>query len=476
MKNILAILIIFLLFSSCNKLDELNQNIKDPATVPGESLFTGAQLAVANGITTPNVNRNNFRLYVQYWTETTYTDESNYDITSRPIPGNFWNILYRDVLMNLKESAKVLAETGTLPGDAPAVLTNKLAIVEVMTVYGYSVLVETFGNVPYTQALDPDILLPAYDDGLTIYKDLITRLNKAILDMDQAQASFGSADNMYHGNVAQWYKFANSLKLRMGMVLADADNALAATTVAEAADKVIMSNADNALFWYISSQPNNNPVNENLVKSGRNDFVGANTFIDVMNDLADPRLEFYFTTAGDPPVYVGGEYGASNDFSQFSHVAPALTEAEYPAIFFDLAEVEFLLAEGAERGFVGGTAAEHYNNAITASIEAYGGTADTIAAYLADPKVAYATATGTWQQKIGMQKWIALYNRGFDAWTSYRILDFPVLVAPPDAVSVLPLRLTYPIAEQTLNGANRAAAGAAIGGDDVGTKLFFDKN
>jgi len=282
---------------------------------------------------------------------------------------------------------------------------------------------------------------------------------------------------MYHGNVAMWYKFANSLKLRMGMVLADADNALAATTVAEAADKVIMANSENALFWYISSQPNNNPVNENLVKSGRNDFVGADTFINVLNDLEDPRRPFYYTTAGDPPVYVGGEYGASNDFSQFSHVADDLTEAEYPANFMDLAEVEFLLAEAVERGFsVGGSAEEHYNHAVEASIEYYGGTAAEAAAYLLNPKVAYATATGTWQEKIGMQKWIALYNRGFEAWTSYRILDFPVLVAPPDAVSVLPLRLTYPIAEQTLNGANRSAAASAIGGDDVGTKLFFDKN
>jgi len=55
-------------------------------------------------------------------------------------------------------------------------------------------------------------------------------------------------------------------------------------------------------------------------------------------------------------------------------------------------------------------------------------------------------------------------------------LDFPVLLPPETAESVLPLRLTYPTTEQTLNGANRAAAAAAIGGDNVGTKLFFDKN
>jgi hypothetical protein len=478
MKNIFVFIVTFLLLStSCKKLQELNVNIKDPTKVPGESLFTAAQRYVSNQMVTPNVNLNIFRMFVQHWTETTYIDEANYDIVTRPIPGNHWNALYRDVLMNFKESAKVLQATGNLPGDDPAVLTNKLAIVEVMTVYAYSVLVETFGNVPYTEALNPDILLPKYDDGLTIYKDLITRLSAAIAKMDQTQGSFGVSDNMYYGDVAKWHKFANSLKLRMGMLLADVDNTYAATVVAEAAPNVITSNADNGLITYMSSQPNNNPINENLVLSGRNDFVAANTLVDVMNPLNDPRRPLYFTTVGDPPEFIGGIYGLSNDYAQFSHVAVPITEATFPADLFDLAEVEFLLAEGAERGFnVGGTAEEHYNAAIRASIIFWGGTEAEADAYLADPNVAYSTAPGTWKQKIGIQKWIALYNRGFESWTAYRMLDFPVLIPPPDAESVLPLRLTYPTTEQTLNGANRAAAAAAIGGDAVATKLFWDKN
>jgi len=476
MRNILAIILILLLVSSCKKLEELNVNTKDPTTVPGESLFTGAQLSLSNIMVTPNVNRNNFRLFVQHWTECTYTDEANYELGDRAIPGNWWNALYRDVLMNLKESAAVIQEQGQLVGDAPQVLPNKLAIIEVLTVYSYAVLVETFGNVPYTEALDPDIILPAYDDGLTIYKDLLVRLNAAIGNMDQAQASFGAADNMNHGDVAKWAKFANSLKLRMGMLLSDVDPALAQSTVEGAvAAGVIMSQADNALMAYMSSQPHTNPVNENLVLSGRKDFVIANTLVDYMNELEDPRRPLYMTLTGEPPAYVGGIYGVQNDYTAFSHVADPITAATFPFDYFDLTEVYFLLAEGAERGFnVGGTATEWYEKAITASIEFWGGTAAEAAAYLANPKVAYATATGTWKEKIGMQKWIGLFNRGFEGWTAYRMLDYPVLIPPPDAFSVLPLRLTYPAAEQTLNPANRSAAAAAIGGDDVGTRLFWD--
>jgi hypothetical protein len=478
MKNIFAIFLTLLIFSSCTKLEEFNVNIKDPTKVPGESLFCGAQKALSNQMTTPNVNNNIFRMFVQQWTETTYTDESNYDITTRPIPGQHWNVLYRDVLMNLQETEKVLAESGNLPGDKPSVLQNKLAITEVLTVYAYSVLVETFGNVPYTQALSQSVVLPKYDDGLTIYKDLITRLSSAISKMDQAQGSFGSYDNMFGGDVPKWYKFANSLKLRMGMLLADVDNTLAKSTVEEAAPFVITSNADDAKMPYLLDQPNNNPVNENLVNSGRNDFVAANTYVDVMNDLNDPRRALYFTPLSDG-TYEGGIYGAANDYTKFSHVNPTITVATYPVNLFDLAEVEFLLAEGAERGFsVGGTAETHYNNAIRASIEDWGGTEAEVVAYLADPKVAYGTAGETWKEKIGKQKWIGLYNRGFESWTAFRMLDFPVLVAPAGAESVLPLRLTYPTTEQTLNGANRAAAATALGplGDDVGQKLFWDLN
>ncbi len=476
MKNIFAIFLIFLMFSSCTKLEDLNKNIKDPTAVPGESLFTGAQKYLADQMVTPNVNRNIFELISQYWTETTYTDEVNYDITTRPIPGNHWNQLYVNVLKGLDESAKVIQATGTLPGDGPSVVTNKLAIIEVLTVYTYSVLVETFGDVPYSEALVASVLLPKYDDGLTVYKDLISRLNAAIGKMDQGAGSFGSTDNMYGGDVTKWYKFANSLKLRMGMLLSDVDNALASTTVGEAAPNVILSNADNASLDYLGAQPNTNPIYDNLIASGRDDFVPANTLVDMMNGLNDPRRPLYYTeidTGGGNFAYVGGIYGASNNFANFSHVSAQILTPTFETLFFDAAETEFLLAEGVERGFsVGGTAEEHYNNAIRASIAYWGGTDADATTYLAQSNVAYSSEN-SWQQKIGEQKWIALYLRGFDAWTSFRMLDYPKLVAPPTTEEPFPIRLTYPTIEQTLNGVNRAAAAAAIGGDATDYKTFL---
>ena len=151
MKKILAFLTILLIFSACKKLELLNENTKDPTNVTGESLFTGAQKNLFDQMTTPNVNFNIWRMFTQQWTETTYLDEANYNIDNRPIPLNHWNVLYRDVLKDLSQSATIISSTSYLDPD-PAIKVNKLAVVEIMTVYTWSVLVETFGNIPYTQA------------------------------------------------------------------------------------------------------------------------------------------------------------------------------------------------------------------------------------------------------------------------------------------------------------------------------------
>lgn len=484
MKIILIVLTVFIVISSCKKLEDFNKNVKDPAAVSGESLFTGAQKNLFDQMVTPNVNNNIWRMFAQQWTETTYIDEANYDLVTRTIPDNHWDVMYRDVLKNLQESKKIIEST-SYPADAGSeVKKNRLAIIEITAIYTWGILVESFGNIPYSEALNVEIILPKYDDGLTVYKDLITRLNAAIANIN-VNFDGMSADNIYGGNMAQWLKFANSLKLKMGMVLSDVDAAYAKTVVEAASANVFTSNADNASIVYLGAAPNSNPIFDNLVSSGRHDFVPANTLVDYMvnhSDSVDPRLPLYFTlvdtSTGSTPaeVYYGGIYGESNDYTAYSHVSDKIQLPTFAGTILDYSEVEFFLAEAVEKGFtITGSAETHYNNAVTASILFWGGTSAEAASYLADPKIAYSTAAGTYKQKIGEQKWVALYNRGFEAWTEWRRFDYPVLVAPAEAVSVIPLRLTYPIAEQTLNGANYNTASSAIGGDIVDTKLFWDK-
>jgi hypothetical protein len=482
MKKILIIFLVFIAVTSCKKLDTLNANLKDFTVVPGEAVYNGATRALLNQMFTCNVNNNNTMLFVQYFAETTYPDESRYDMITRPIPATNMNTLYRLVLMNYKDAARALT-AASLGGIDQKQRDNQLAIIEVMSVFTWSNLVETYGDMPYTEALDYTKPNPKYDDGLTIYKDLINRLNAAIAKLDPAYAGMGAGyDNVFGGTVAgtaKWIRFANTLKLRMGLMLSDisSESALAKSTVEAAAPKAFIS-GDKFSMTYLSASPNQNPVYTELVVSGRYDFVTTSVYVDALNAVNDPRRPgFMFTQVGG--AYKGGAQGMPNSYSAFTHVDNAQLKPEREVVLMDYSEAEFLLAEAVERGFtVGGTAESHYKNAITASIKYWGGTDADVTTYLAQPAVAYATAAGTWRQKIGTQAWFSYYLRGMTAWTSWRRLDYPRLIASPkhvQEVNGVPMRYTFAVSEQTLNATNYAAAAAAIGGDKAETRLFWDK-
>lgn len=455
-------------------MSDLNRNPKTTSNIPGETLFTNAQKNFADIMTTPNVNNNIFEFIVQYWAATTYPQESRYDLGNRNIPQNWWTIIYRDVIRDLTESIALIRQDEAITEAQQAEQRNKIAIAQIMRVHAFYVLVNTFGNIPYTAAMNVENPTPVYDDQQDVYYALLDTLDAALGNLDDSYESFGNADLIYNGNVASWIKFGNSLKLRMAMVIADVDPSTARTLAEEAAPYVFTSNDDNALFPYMVTPPNTNPIWTNLVQSNRNDFVPANTLVNTMNGLNDPRRDDYFTT--DPNGgYSGGVYGSGNTFANFSHVSDKALEPDFPAVLMDYAEVEFLLAEAVERGFnVGGTAADHYSNAIRASILYWGGTEADATTYLLLPTVDYQTAQGPWQRKIGTQQWIAQYLRGFDAWVTWRRLDYPELQAPPSAITAIPLRYTYPSNEQNLNEENYRQASQAIGGDAVTTKLFWD--
>ncbi len=486
MKNRYIIcLVLVAFFASCtDKFEEFNTDVKHPANVSGESLFSNAELSLVDQISSTNVNNNVWKLFAQYWTETTYTDEANYIIVNRTIPDFTFRAYYRGFLKDFNEASSLIAISKPTSAVGEVEKTNKLAIIELLNVYSYQNLVDIFGNIPYTEALDINIIHPVYDDASAIYQNLITRLDAAIAKLNTSEGSFGSADLIYGGNVALWKKFGNTLKLKIGITLADANSELSRATVEAAlAGGVISSNEENALLYYLPAI-HTNPIYTDVVQSGRDDFIPANTVIDLMNTLTDPRRPKYFTqidtssTETEKFAYVGGIYGESNQFSQYSHIADAIIAPDFPGILFTYDEVLFYRAEAAERGFAaGGTASALYSNAVAASVLFWGGTPAEAAGYLAQPNVNYATAAGTWKQKIGTQSYIALYTRGLEGYTQWRRLDYPILNLPPSIseYSEIPKRFTYPVNEQTLNAASYEAASIAIGGDNMLTKIFWDK-
>jgi hypothetical protein len=473
MKQLIIILTVFL-FTSCSKdLESLNTNIKDATLASGESFFNMAtknMTDAVHGITYGSGGSpwETTRLIAQQISSVTYNEGTTY------FSQFTWTTIYRGVLKNLDESARATSEAPAVGAAGITRQKNQLALIEIFSVYAYSTLVESFGNIPYTEALDIDNVLPKYDDAKTVYADLISRLNAAIGNLDVSGKSF-DADIIYKGNVSNWKKFANSLKLKMGMRIIEADPALGSATVIAAAPGSFGSNADNAVLKYLTAPPNMNPLWTSLAVGNRRDFVAAKPFVDLMNTTNDPRRPIFFTAINN--AFIGAPSGVVVTYESYSRFSEKFYQPDLPGIIMDFATVEFLLAEAAERSIIGtpATAESHYNKAITASLDYYG-VGSGAAAYLNNPAVAYNTAGGHWKKKIGLQKWVALFNQGPEAWTEYRRLDYPALQAPPGSfINVVPKRLTYPISEQTLNGANYQTAATEVGSDLMTTRLFWDK-
>lgn len=473
-KIIILVIACFAIMSCTDDITKYNVDPKLPSVVPAATLFSNAEKNLADRITTIS-GSNVFKLWSQHWAQATYTDESNYDIIGRDPSSAYWTTYYNNVLNDLKSAKEIINNDDVLNTQTKA---NQLALIEIIEVYTYQHLVDMNGDVPYTEAVDITNLFPKYDDAETIYLDLISRISAAQSTLATGGESFGDADIFYAGDVVKWRKFANSLKLRLGMRLSDSNPTVAATAVSEAFNAgVFDSNADNAIIYYEASPTdNNNPIFDLFEnRNRREDYIAGETSVNMLTDLNDPRIGKYFDDNFTP--YVGGPIGANNTYANFTHLNPTLVaDATAPGSIMDYCEVAFFLAEAVERNFITGNAETFYNNGIEASILYYGGTNTEVTNYLAQADVAYSTASGDYKRKIGTQKWISLFNRGFEAWTEYRRLDWPQLAITATSNKTVPTRMIYPVTEVSVNGNNYEAASSAIGGDDLYTKLFWDIN
>ncbi len=478
MKRLYSFLLFFLIaagFSCTKDITRFNKDTKHAQEVPGETLFSNAVLNYVNTLATSNVNTNVFRFTVGHWAATTYQDEPQYDFTTRAIPDRLWNAFYRTILGNLAEAKKnVSADATLLEGEKK----NKIAQIDIMQVCGYYFLTTTYGDVPYTEAGDDKNLFPKYDDAATVFADLIKRLQADVAALDASQSGIsGAQDLIYAGDIAKWKKFGNSLLLRLAMTIAKSDAATSKSVFEAANAGAFSSNDDNAQMKYLPQAINANPLWVDLVQSGRQDMVAGKPLMDELKTLNDPRLPLYFRPNNDG-VQVGGVVGGSSTFSLMSKPSEQMIAQTFPQTIMGYWEVEFLRAEAVERNYtVSGSAQSHYNNAITASIEWWGGTSANATTYLAQPSVSYTSAPGDWQHKIGLQKWIALYNEPVQGWVEMRRLGVPgtdIVPLPVGAKSGFPMRLPYSQGEQQLNPDSYKAAATAIGGDKVETKLWFE--
>lgn len=411
--------------------------------------------------------------------------------------------------------------------------TNLSAAAVVGEVLNMQVITDTYGDAPYSQALQAKsgISLPVYDKQQDIYTAMLKKLDSVLPTFDAAKPIPTNDLLPYKGNVAQWKKFGYSLMLKIAMRLVKADAATAQTYAVKAYNGgTFASNADNAYIVYNNANGYNNANSSALnVSQDYIEVKWGKVLIDYLKSTNDPRLGVISEVpqagiaaasnkalAGDAtpanqqgmpngydqnggatdiskaPGYPGasGAGGDANPTGNYSRPKTALyLSLSAPAFILTYAQTEFLLAEAAARGWsVGATASAHYANGLSAALQTYGtinavgtisaATANTYAA--ANPLDVSSQANSL--KQINTQYWV-LTGTILDfseAWSNWRRSGYPVL-APVNYTGnftggTIPRRQAYPTSESSTNPANyKAAVSSLTGGDTYAGKVWWDK-
>lgn len=447
-------------------LTDLNVNPNEPVEVGAEYLFTNAVEASVTRTMGSIVNLDITGLWAQHYAETRYTEEDRYELSDGRVQGQ-WVGYWSGPLQDFNEVATKGRDAGR---------PNVEAMGVIMRSWTYQVVTDLWGDVGYSAALQGRVPGSAntveYDPQEQVYKGLLGELRTAAGMLDPSGIRMGKADLLYEGNPARWARFANSLRLRLAMRMSHADPATARSEFTAAlAAGVFASNADNAVLRYVDNGVDVNPIHA-YHRSAPTHAVSA-TLVDTLLGLADPRLALYARPNGDGE-YRGMPNGDTDDppLDEISHIGAPFVRADAPAYVMTYAEVLFLQAEAAERGWIGADPAALYRQAITAHMRMLGVDDDDVAAYLAQPRVAYAGLPS-----IALQKWIALYGNGPEAYAEWRRTGYPALRAGPDAANDgrIPVRLPYPSSEEALNQAALAAAQARQGGATMNSPVWWDR-
>ena len=466
--------------SACD-ITSLNDDPNNPTQPTPGYILSSAEVNLADTYWDSFNNGRFAILYAQYWTQNQYTDEDRYAYRDAVV-NNYWNAFYLQI-SNLQEIKRIV-------GDNPigfADPENQIAAAEILQVWAYHVLTDIYGDIPYTDALQgAENPAPAYTAQEEIYPDLIARLTTAQASINPAGAVSG--DVIFGGDAAKWKRFANSLKMRIAMRMADRLPDQAATAIREAlAAGPMRSKIDAATLQFQASQPYSNPIWENYNISGRDDWAVTDALVAQLQ--GDPRLPVYVDptpASGDTPAYVGLDYGLAGGVAaaipraNFSRPGAAVRTQTAPALLMLYDEVLFIQAEAAARGLIAGDANTLFRSAVAASLDYWtpgSGTAN--AAFVAGLP---AVTPANYRQVLGVEKWLALYMQGVQGWSEWRRLDFTGVLDAPAGGKLdqfdgsIAVRLVYPSNEGSLNGANLAAAVASQGADTQGTKLWWDVN
>lgn len=422
MKKIIFLLAIIILgTTSCDKYLDINTDPNSPSeeNVTPSMIFPGLEMNLASSY------GNFLRIVGGYYSQqyahdfgtSNYIDYSQFKMSAVRSSGTYTQLFTR-TLKNL-ETIRKDAETSEEWGIYLAATT--------LRVFTYQVLVDAYGEVPYTEALDLSNLAPKYDDGATIYNGILSELNDAL---SKATATDVVCTNFLFGTSTadDWIKFANALKLKLLMRISDVQDVQSELASLIKENNFPTSDVEFAGIWADETGKANPFYQEEYATyfgSNQVNVVANIAYMQTMLKSDDARVPKFFET-NDNGEYTGGVSGTNFSTSatyKSSYFCRPVFTYDMPVYLISVSEIEFFKAEYYARYGTSEDAEAHYIAAIEASFESAGLSAsDAANIYTTE----YPWNNSDYKKLIGIQKWIALGGiNNFEAWCELRRLKYP---------------------------------------------------
>lgn len=512
-KNILVLLLALIVFGACQDYAELEKNENRPNSVPAGLVLNGILNDLYERPWSLEHRQN------QFW-----ACNYNYYGTNEYWSNATLNYLTLKNVVKMEEEAK---RTGA--GD----VNPYSAIGKFLRADFFVRMSQRVGDLPLDEALKGlEITEPVYASQKSIYVQVLAWLEEANTDLATLIAANDrtlSGDIYLNDDLRKWQKVVNAFKLRVLISLSkketDAElnvkGKFAAMINDPAKYPVMTSLSDNMEYKY-NGTTNLYPTNPGNRGFDKNRYNMAATYMELLTDNQDPRVFVVANPAEkkladgllptDFNAYVGASSGESLDdmstkaglgeysFANQKRYYSTFTGYE-PAVQIGYAEQCFNIAEGINRGWATGDAAQWYQNGIKASMQFYGiadgavlqitepdndaviGTyTASVTNYLNQTNVTYKGNNADGLRQILEQKYIAFFQQsGQEAYFNYRRTGIPTFLTGPGTGNngVIPKRWLYPQAESIVNNANYTKAvsdqfGGA--GDNLNSDLWLEKN
>ncbi|WP_031426457.1 SusD/RagB family nutrient-binding outer membrane lipoprotein [Flavimarina sp. Hel_I_48] len=463
--------------SCTTNFDELNENPNSPPEVDPQYLLTNVITVEANA----NTYDQGFLLadyLAQFSASVEFERIDRYEMGSNSA---YWDQIF--LLLTDLKSMENLAGYNEAYG----------AVGDILKSFLFSQLTDMWGDVPYTEALEAKDgkFTPKYDNQESIYTapetGILAVLQRSAVTLQNTNTSI-AGDVMFNNDLGKWTRFANSLRLRYLLRISNRLTDFSEMQALADSGMLIESNEQNAVVPYLSAAPNQFPF-FTAALGAYGEHRMTKTVDSVLKLWNDPRISILYkptqlsVTNGNPQFkgLLNGQNRETisekdvnlNDISLFGSIyrdVPDGVNGQY----MQYAEVQFILAEAAARGYIAGNAQTYYQNAIAGNFNYYGTKVPD--GYFEQEAVALTGNRDNDLVKILTQKWLSLITNGHEAWFNIRRTGIPALKPGPDNLNDgrYPARYLYPESEQATNSANYQEAVKRMGGDDINSKVWWE--